>query len=115
MIMCLKMLKYKKIDLHSEEDFVFVENFVKSVGNVNVYLSDLNPISCPKTNKELKYENVELYMFGRELHFCDRKLSLREESSNETDVYVGENDMLISLPRGYKGAYTYYHFVKVNK
>jgi hypothetical protein len=109
------MLKYSKIDLCNEDDFIAVEKFVESEGNVNVYLSDLNPVTNSKADKELKYENVELYLYGRELHFDDRRLSLRIEGSKETQVYLGTNDMLITMPRGYKGASTYFHFVKVNK
>lgn len=113
--MCLKMLKYSKIDLCDDNEFISVEKFVESDGNVNVYMSDLNPITNPKVSKELKYENVELYLYGRELHFDDRRLSLRIEGSKETGVYLGKDDMLISMPRGYKGASTYFYFVKVNK
>ena len=112
--MCLKMLKYSKINLASDRDFNAVENFVNSINKVNVYLSDMNPITNQATNKELRYENVSLTLFGRELNFGDGKLSLRVESANEVKVYIGKNDMLITLPRGYKGAFTYYYFESIN-
>lgn len=113
--MCLKMLKYSKIDLASDRDFASVMNFVDSVSNVNVYVSDLNPITNSNVHKELKYENVSLSLIDRELKFGDGILKLFMESASEVNVYIGKKDMLITLPRGYKGAFAYYHFVDMTK
>ena len=113
--MCLKMLKYSKIDLMDDADFQAVENFVESVNKVNVYVSDLNPVSNTKATKTLKYENVNLSLVERKLNFGDGTLSFHIEASRDTNVYVGNNDMLVELPRGYKGLFTYYYFEPISE
>lgn len=113
--MCLKMLNYSKVLLNEDEGFEKIENFVKGLGNVTVKIYDDNPITNKNAKMSNIYENVEPYLFGREFHFGERMLNFRAEASTDTVIYLGTDDMLVIIPRGYKGAFTYYYFQKVNK
>lgn len=111
--MCFGVFRnYTKVDL--DLGFDVVENFVLKNPVVTVNVFDDNPLKT-KQSPYKSYENVSMDLFGRELHFGDGVLSLRIESAKEVDVYVKDSDMIISVPRGYKGASTYYHFVKLDK
>lgn len=113
--MCLRMLSYSKVSLDEEEGFEKIENFVKGLGNLNVKIYEDNPITNKNVEAYKVFDNVEPYFFGREFHFGENMLNLRVEASTDTVVYIGTDEMLVRIPRGYKCAFTYYYFQKVNK
>lgn len=104
-----KLQGYKKIDLYY--DTRVLEEFINSVQTCNVYRSNLSPFSkrdkceCISQNDTIEIKNSRLQTSSFNLDLASRFYS-------DVIYYLGEN-LVIKVPRGYEGNYTYYLVEKV--
>ena len=100
---------YKKIDLYY--DTCKLEDFINNIQTCNVYRSSLSPFSQRETCECIS-EKDTIKIQNSRLQTSSFNLDLSPRFYSDVIYYIGKN-LVIKIPRGYDGAYTYYLVEKV--
>lgn len=105
-----KLKGYKKINLYFGSNKI--EDFVKGIQTCNVYRYQHNPFR-DTSGKECISLNDSIKIKGSRLMVNSLNLDLHAQYYNDVSFYLGKN-LVIRLPRGYEGNFTYYIVEKVS-
>lgn len=109
--MSLGMFSYKRLDTEFGRYKDKLCEFLEKSERFDVIRSDENPITFKKAEKEKICESEKVILSSDRLIFGEFGIGLGSNLVQNNLVYMSKRDMLIAVPRGYKGAFTYYRFV----
>ena len=95
---------YKKLDLYYGTRKL--EEFINGIQTCNVYRSSLSPFS-KKEKCECVGQNDTIFIKNSRLQTSSFNLDLSPRFYSDVIYYLGKN-LVIKVPRGYEGNYTYY-------